>query len=396
MQPRQVLSLGNFFSAAHFFLIIFIVAPYLATFMPADATGLIIALGAVITLGLFPLMPRLVRRYGAKKLAIGLGGIQAVLLSVLAGNPVPAIAIVAVALACAISPLIGYQLDLLLEATISNEGSTGRIRTAFLTAANIALIAAPLAVGYLLDGTERYDFVFFAAAISLTPFIMLFLVEKLPEGVPPRISKLRSTLTCVRRDRDMRAVTSAQAVLQFFFHLAPIYIPLYLHNVLEMPWSELGWVFALSLVPFIFVEYPAGWLADKYLGDRRPLALGFLIMGLSFALFAFVTEATPLLVIMLILLGTRVGAALCEAMIEGHFFRRVSERDANTVGVFRMTRPLGGLIAPLVGTVLLTYGSYSALFITGGMLIILLGVMTTFAMRETAVRQAEAGTPSPA
>lgn len=395
MQARHALTLGNFFAAGHFFLILFILAPYLATFMPAEQTGLVLSLGAVITLSVFPFAPHLVRKYGAKRLAIGLGSLQAVMLSILAGNPIPIIAIVSIALVCATSPILAYQFDLLLEATVKNEEETGRIRTIFLTAGNLALVAAPLLVGYILDGTARYDYVFLAAAISLTPFIMLFLVEKLPEGVAPRVTRLRSTLTCMRKDPDLRAVATAQGILQVAFHLAPIYVPLYLHTALGMPWNELGWVFALSLVPFIFIEYPAGWLADRYLGDRKLLVAGFIIMGISFTFFAFVTATTSLLAILLILLGTRIGGALCEAMIEGHFFRRVSERDADTIGVFRMLRPAGGLFAALSGTVLLAFGGYSTLFIVAGCVIAVLGVLSTLAIQDVRIRK-EVGIVSPA
>lgn len=382
MHPRTVLWLGNFFSAAHFFLIIFVVGPYLTTFLGPETAGLVISAGALITLLVFPLMPRLVAKRGAKRLAIAFAFFQAIVLTVLAGNPTAAIAIACVALACATSPLIAYQLDLLLEATIKNESETGRVRTAFITAGNIALFLAPLIVGLVLDGTDRYDLAFFAAAISLTPFIMLFLVERLPEGEPPKHSRLRATAVCMTRDPDMRAVAAGNGVLQIFFHLAPIYIPIYLHTALGMPWDQLGWMFAVAVLPFVFLEYPAGWLADRYLGDRKLLVTGFVIMGLSFAALSLVTASTPLYLILLVLVLTRVGASLTEAMVEGHFFRRVTERDASTVSVFRMMRPGGALIAPIIGSLLLVFGSYSLLFISMGLAIAIFGTISALAMRD--------------
>lgn len=382
MHPRMVLWLGNFFSAAHFFLIIFIVGPYLTTFVGPERAGLVISVGAVITLLLFPLMPKLVARKGAKKLAIALGFAQAVVLTILAGNPTAELAIACVALACAISPLIAYQLDLLLEASTKAEGETGRIRTAFITAANIALVLSPLVVGALLDGTNRYDLAFFAAAVSLTPFIMLFLVEKLPEGTPPKTSKLKATAMCMSKDPDMRAIAFGNGVLQIFFHLAPLYIPIYLHTVLGMPWDQLGWMFAVAVLPFVFLEYPAGYLADRYLGDRKLLVTGFIIMGISFASLALVTADTPLFIVLTVLILTRVGASLTEAMVEGHFFRRVTERDASTVSVFRMMRPGGALIAPVIGSLILIFGSYALLFVVMGIFIAVVGTMSALRVRD--------------
>ena len=70
MNPRSILTLSNFFASAHFFLIIYIITPYLATFLPDSETGLVVSLGALITLSVFPFMPELVRHYGARRLAM--------------------------------------------------------------------------------------------------------------------------------------------------------------------------------------------------------------------------------------------------------------------------------------------------------------------------------------
>jgi MFS family permease len=382
MHPRLVLSFANFFGAAHFFLIIYVIAPYLALFMPESQTGLVVSFGAVLTLLAFPLMPRLVKRYGAKRLAIVLAFAQAVSIFVLTFSPSMLFAVLCIALACALSPLIAYQLDLLLEATITEEGSTARVRTLFITAGNIALIFAPLIIGYLLDGTEAYARVFLAASLSLTPFIVLLLFERLPEGEPPHLAGVRSTCFCLWSDPDLRAAALGNGVLQFFFHLAPLYIPLYLHTALGFAWSDLGWVFAVMLLPFVFIEYPAGVIADRWLGDKELMIVGFVITGFAFGALAFVTAATPLILIAIILFVSRVGAALAEAMIEGHFFRRVSERDANTISVFRMMRPAGALVAPIFASVLLITGNYVAFFLISGALVVALGILVTIPLKD--------------
>lgn len=382
MHPRLVLSIGNFFGSAHFFLVIYVVAPYLALFMPGAQTGLVVSLGALITLFVFPLMPRMVRLFGAKRMAIGLAFLQAVTVSMLALSPSLLFAILCVAIVCATSPLIAYQLDLLLEAATSSETHTGRTRTLFITAGSVALIITPLLIGFLLDGTEAYWRVFLAAALSLTPFIALLLLEKIPEGEPPHLAAVRSTCFCLWSNPDLRAAALGNSVLQFFFHLAPLYIPLYLHTVLGFPWSDLGWVFAVMLLPFVFIEYPAGWIADRWLGDKELLIAGFIIMGVAFAAVGLITASTPLVVIAAILFVTRIGGALSEAMVESHFFRGVSERDANTISVYRMMRPIGALVAPLFASVLLITGNYLLFFMVSGALIVALGIIVTIPLRD--------------
>jgi MFS family permease len=368
MRTRAILSFGNFFASAHFFLIIYILAPYLATFMPESDTGLVVSLGAVITLCAFPFVPRFVGRHGPQKLAVLLASFEGLVLLWLALSPAPVGAILLVAVACATSPLLAFQLDILLEATVENEDAT--------------LLVAPLIIGLLLDDSDHYERVFFVAALSLVPFILMMLTRHMPRGHIPPMSDVRQAAICVLNDKDLRAVASSMAILQFFYHLAPLYIPLYLHTVLGIPWSELGWVFAVMLIPFVLVEYPAGILADTKLGDRGLLIAGFIIMGLSFMLIGLIHANTSIVIILLILLSTRIGGALVEAMVEGHFFRRVSEADTNTVSVFRMMRPTGALIAPVIGSLLLVVANYQVFFALTGLLIAGVGAYVARSVRR--------------
>lgn len=382
MHPRLVLSFANFFGAAHFFLIIYVIAPYLALFMPENQTGLVVSFGAILTLIAFPFMPRLVKNHGAKKLAIVLAFLQGVSIYVLTFSPSVVFAVLCIALACALSPLIAYQLDLLLEAATKEEGATGRIRTLFLTSGNVALIFTPLVIGYLLDGTDAYARIFLAASLSLTPFIVLLMFERLPEGEPPRLAGVRDTCFCLWSNKDLRAAALGNGVLQFFYHLAPLYIPLYLHTALGFAWSDLGWIFAVMLLPFVFVEYPAGVIADRWLGDKELLIAGFAITGIAFGSIAFITSSTPLAIVALVLFVSRVGAALVEAMVEGHFFRGVSERDANTISVFRMMRPVGALVAPVFASILLIVGNYTTFFLISGALVVAFGILVTIPLKD--------------
>ena len=136
------------------------------------------------------------------------------------------------------------------------------------------------------------------------------------------------------------------------------------------------------LLPFLFVEYPAGWIADRWFGDKELLIAGFIIMGVALAATGLITASTPLIVIAAILFASRVGAALSEAMVESHFFRRVSERDANTISVFRMMRPVGALVAPLFASLLLITGNYVAFFMISGALIVALGIIVTIPLKD--------------
>ncbi|MEK7515925.1 MAG: MFS transporter, partial [Patescibacteria group bacterium] len=262
------------------------------------------------------------------------------------------------------------------------ENITGRVRAIFLTAWNIAALAAPLLVGALLASSEAYGHVFLTSAIALVPFLVLLTVRDLPRGVPPKLSNIWNTLLCIMRDRDLFAVTFGHLLLYTFFVWAPFYTPIYLHTELGIPWSDLGWVFSIMLLPYVLIQYPAGLLADRVFGDKELMFAGFVVAGLSFAAIGLFTASTPLIVIICVLFVSRIGSALVEGMTEGHFFRRMSEKDVNAISVFRGIWPLTELTAPIIGSAILIFGNYQLFFLLTGGFIALAGAVSALLIKD--------------
>lgn len=382
MRPRTVIFIGNFFFSLFIALITYILLPYLSSFMPSAYTGLVISGGALIAVILFPFMPKLVERYGAQRLVLIFATLEMFALLALAATPGPFTGILLVAIAIALQPFMAYELDILLETTVAEENTTGKVRAIFLTAWNIAALAAPLLVGALLASSEAYGRVFFASALALVPFIVLLTVRDLPRGVPPELSNMWNTLIRITRDRDLFAVTFGHLLLYMFFVWAPFYTPIYLHTELGIPWSSLGWVFSIMLLPYVLIQYPAGLLADRVLGDKELMFAGFVVAGASFAAVGLFTASTPLIIIISVLFVSRVGAALVEGMTEGHFFRRMSEKDVNAISVFRGIWPLTELAAPIIGSAILIFGNFELFFILTGGFIAIAGAISALLIRD--------------
>ncbi|HCR52137.1 TPA: hypothetical protein DIV48_00630 [Candidatus Kaiserbacteria bacterium] len=382
MRPRVVLSLGNFFFALFSTALTYIIVPYLFSFMSEVSAGLVIAAGALVSCIVFPFLPRIVARYGAQQLAIIIAILEMLSLLALAAVPNALSVSVFASMAIALGPFLAYQLDLLLEATVAEEGVTGRVRTIFLTAWNVAALAAPLLMGALLASRDAYHLVFIASAAATVPFIILFAARKLPPGTPPLLSHVKDTAQCMVRDRDLAAVTFGHFLLYLFFSWAPFYTPLYLHEIIGIPWSDLGWIFAVMLVPYVLIEYPAGILADKVIGDKEMMFIGYILAGASFAAISLFTQNTPLILILAVLVTSRAGAALVESMTEGHFFRRVSEKDVNSISVFRGIWPVANLVAPVAASIILLFGNYPLFFALTGGFIASAGVTSTLLIKD--------------
>src|SRR6185312_6562487 len=124
----------------------------------------------------------------------------------------------------------------------------------FTTAGNCALVLSPLVVGMLLDHGDMYGRVFFAAALSILPFVLLMYSGSLPRVAPQQLRSLTDAFLTFSRSRDLRAIAFSNTILQFLFQLTPLYVSLYLHTYLGISWSSLGWILAVSLVPYVLVE----------------------------------------------------------------------------------------------------------------------------------------------
>ncbi|MEK7604773.1 MAG: MFS transporter [Patescibacteria group bacterium] len=383
MSSRVIIFFGNFFFSVSTALSIYVLLPYLTTYMSEAYTGLVIATGGFVALILFFLLPKWEGRYGAQQLVLGLAALEMFSFLALAVAPSAFAGTLFVISAFALQPCVFYGLDLLLEATGSDVSDTGRVRTAFLTAWNIGALTAPLLLSAVLINSNDYGRVFVVAAGMLVPFIVLLAAQKLPQIARGHaVTSMKKTLVCISHDRDFSAVTFAHFLLYLFYIWAPLYTPMYLHSVLGFPWSSLGWIFAIMLIPYVVLEYPAGWLADRYLGDKEMMFVGFVLAGGSLAALSVLTPDSSIYLVLGILFLSRVGAALVEGMTEGHFFRRMTATDINSMSFFRGVWPLAFTIGPLVASLIFFFGNFQLFFILTGCFIMITGVVTTLLIKD--------------
>lgn len=376
------MSVGNFFFSIFSALITFILLPYLSLFIPTAYIGFVIAASAAVALSIFPFLPKLVERFGAQYIALALSFVEMLVLLALAGAPGAIASIILMILTIAVQPFLAYQFDILLEATIADTNTTGEIRALFRTAWSVAALAAPLLLGALLVNSNEYGRIFIAATAMFIPIVVLLATKRLPKGPSPKLYEMYGTLVHIWKHRDLAATTFANLLLYLFYVWMPLYTPVYLHSVLGISWADLGWIFSIMLVPYVLIEYPAGWIADRYLGDKELMLGGFIIAGGAAMTLAFVTPATPLFIILIILVVSRIGSALVEAMVEAHFFRRVSKQDIDSVSVFRAAWPMSYIIGPVIGSMILVFGNYQLFFILTGGFVALAGVITTLLIKD--------------
>lgn len=377
------LSAANFFSRYHYYLIAFIISTFLAGFIGESNAGFAIAganVGAVIALAL---MPEIFKNFGTKSVLTFLGLAEIVVLLSLAFAHSTALVILLLVLTTATTFSIFLGLDLLVESITTNEGETGSVRGVFLTATNISTLIASLSLAAILTD-ENYRDVFFAAALVLVPFIMLTIraFPRLSSTMPAgeHISFRRAIKNVTHIPPALQPVIGAHFLLQLYYAWCSFYFPLYLFQHVGFSWHTIGIVLALSIVPFLVLELPLGWIADHWLGEQEIMIAGFVLLAGTTAALSWSNGNLIAWVILFMLAAC--GASAVEIMTETAFFKQVNEKDGSTISLLRMLRPLGGILGPATAGALLLFLPPSLLFLVFGV-VLAVGIPLAISMVDT-------------
>lgn len=337
----------------HVFTVEYIHSSFLSEFFSRTAVGLLMTATSFTSLCALVFAPRVLERVGAYRLAFAATLACAGASLVLGFVQEWFVVVGAFAVLAVSAPLVLLCLDVFLEHTIRNEAVTGAVRGRHLAAVMGTALLSPLIAGTLVGSGGRLAFVYLASACFLLPFLLVLVLRLRFAGevAPhPRVS-LGVTLRRVVRTGDLFHVAASQFLLRFYFAWMVVYLPLYLHQSIGFSWGDIGLVLSFMLVPYL-LEWPAGVVADRWLGEQELLATGFTIIALSTAVLPFL-GAGSILAWGILLCVTRVGAALIESMTEVHFFKRVDATDVELVSFFRMLRPLAFTLGPLLATAIL-------------------------------------------
>ncbi len=330
--------------------------------------GIIYAAGSIAAIASFIEMPRILKRFGNLKVTLTLLLANLVALMGLILGDGPLTIVFSFILSFVTIALVNYTLDMFLE-SFSNNASTGKIRGTFLTSVNSAWLIAP-ALAPLILGNDNFSNIYIASAILLVPTIILIYgaLRKYQDPLYSRIPFWQSVGE-IWADKNIKGVLLSQLILQFFYAWMIIYMPIYLHETVGFEWTTIGIIFSIMLLPFVVLEAPLGKLADTRFGEKEMLSVGFVIMAACAILIPFVTDHNAV-VWAIILLTSRVGAAMVEIMADTYFFKQVNASNAHLISFARMMRPLAYIISPIVAMILFIAFDIRMLFIFLGLLML--------------------------
>lgn len=269
-----------------------------------------------------------------------------------------------------LSGIIWVTIDIIIEA-YSADRVSGRIRGLHLTIINVGILFGPIISTQTL---ERFGwsgvFSILVFGFSLILLLLLCFLRKEPAiGIQPITLGLRSMLRKVLREKDLSRIYLVSFSLEFFFVVMTIYMPMHLREI-GMEWSEIGTIFTIMLIPFVILQYPLGWIADKKMGEKELLLAGIGISCVSTAIVGFI--ATPSVMLWAgLLFATRVGAATLEVLRDSYFYKQIDANDLDIISFFRTTRPMANIFsAVILAPFLVFFPLQSVFFVVAGVFIL--------------------------
>ena len=368
----------------HSVLIAYNNSAYMERFVTPEVIGALYAISAALAVLSFLFISRVLRLIGNTKLTLWMATLEIISLLMLGFATDPRTAIIAFVIFMTVNPLIYLSIDIFSESLIGdNEGTTGTKRGITLGLMSISAAAAPMTMGLIVgsDASNLPNVYFAAAGVAL--LFVLVVIAKFDDFKDPKYREVKVLRTIQEfwENRDVRGVFLAHFLLQFFFAWMVIYLPLYLASHIGLTWGEIGSIMAVALLAYVFFEYPIGYIADKYTGEKEMMAFGFVILAIASASVSYMGHAT-VLGWMILLFISRVGASLVEATTESYFFKHVNGTNAKVMSFFRLTRPLASLLGALGGTVTLFYLPFELIFVVLGFMMIP-GIFITLTIKDT-------------
>ena len=373
--------ISSFFLSIHYGAILYANSSLLSGIFAPSVVSLLFLLEASCTVLMFLFAPKLIEKFGKRPLLfifLVLTLLSTPLLVLTTDRLLVAISFIIYA---SLIPMIYYFLDIFLEEQ-SKDNRTGEIRGVYLSLFNIGIALGPLVLAMLAEESTLKP-VYIAATLLLIPPILLSLFSF--RSKTPKWHNLHHPRTLLPfklwwRTKNVRRATLARLSLETFFAFMVIYTPIYLHNTLGFDWSVLGIMFTIMLLPFVLLQWPVGELADRFVGEKEFMIIGFLVMGTALCFMPYLAAQVAIWTAVLFI--SRVGASIIEVTTESYFFKHVDAGDAGLISIFRLARPISIVLGTVIGTLALSFISFNQIFFVV-VVIVFLGLKESLLIRDT-------------
>lgn len=346
----------SFFFSLHIALSAYVNSTFLTNAISEHYVGILYAVSSFIILFMLSRSSHILAKIGNKKFILLLLLVNMISILTLIKVEIPFIIGIAFVTFQSTNTLVFFCLDIFME-HFANPKILGKSRGTYLTINNLAWMLSPMLSGFLIAKDGGYKTIYLLALLAVIT-MTLGLIKSVKTFRDPKYTKapFLSTYKFLEKNNHIFAINMIFFILQFFYVWMIIYTPIYLNEHVGLPWDKIGIIFTIMLVPFVLLGIPVGRFIDKYhISKRRLLYIGILIMGFSTLMIPFINYGASFWVWAIVLFMTRVGASMIETTSEIYFFTHVKENQSNLLSFFRDMSPVAFLVAPLLGTAIISF-----------------------------------------
>lgn len=336
---------ANFFFSIHFAATLYINSSFLGHFFSPSTVGWLYLLGALGNVFFLFKAEKMLNVLGSKGFLLFFTTATLVSTIGAALATTPFMAIASFLVYASVSMMIYYSFDIMLE-EVTKEKSTGTTRGIYLTITNAAIMGGPLLVALAGDNNNFKDLYILSAYFLIPIFLLMIFSLRTKRGIERYLS-LDLPIDIWLKLKNVRGVTLARTVLEFFFAIMVIFVPIYLHKEIGFTWQQIGGIFTFMLLPFVLFEWPAGELADKKYGEKEIMFSGFVILCLSVLIMPYIGGS--LVTWAIVLFVSRIGASLIEITTDSYFFKQVEPHHIGIISIYRLSRPTGLILGSGIG-----------------------------------------------
>jgi MFS family permease len=347
-------------------IVIYMVSSYFKEFSGRDAVGIFYVGAYLMFLITLFNYHKLVKSFGKSKMFKTVLILQLFITIVLITAPFAWLKLLAMMLYLLCENLLLVNLDIVIEAFSSSKNS-GRMRGSHLTILNLGFILGPMLSTWLL-ATGGFTLIFIVALV-----LKVVLLGILWFGIGKIANKFRERETVgqlikkAMANQDIRRIYYISFVLETFYALMIIYSPIYLRS-LGISWESIGLIFTVMLVPFLFFEYPIGWLADKELGEKEMIIFFVSWMALATA-FVYKLDKPDVWLWAIALLATRVGAASIQILRDSYFYKKIDKDDVDLIDFYRTAMPVAYIVSAGLSALVVGYFGVREIFLLAALLL---------------------------
>ena len=365
---RKIIYLAGFLYSVPIALATYINSSFISLFVGEKLVGIMYVAGSILSVLALLIAPKILRKIGGYKFLLFVSLLDALTFGTLALVRNASVVIIVFILVPLLNTLVIFSLDELLK-IFSKDKSTGKIRGTYIVITNLAWVLSQVAFGSFLGNFNFRHIYLIGFLIMLIFFLVSFYnLRKIPD---PNYDKI-NTIKYVReffKNKNLFRAFGLTFLLQFFYCSMVIYTPIYLSAYLGFSWREIGIIFAIMLLPFLFVPIKLGKYAD-IVGERKILMFGFTIMSFATLSLFFITRHSIFIWASLLFI-TRIGASTVESMSDSYFFKHIKSENDEFVGIYRSASPVAYVIGPLVAFISLFFvPSFGFIFLILGALML--------------------------